>query len=281
VARLRNIALGVPAIVVAGWLAAMADPLPAATRISSIEVRGTAFRVTLASGTALEGPELAGATISVALIGDAEPRRVRLARIVPDPMDRDGEIFLYDMRLVDPVTGGSTPLCEHAVDGEHWAFPLRGQWDQDGRRISDAGFTLTCAADAQGKCVRFGYKPWKTTPSGVALADYHQACIRMVRADYCGNSGTTRDGMLIDFYDRLGIQKKTASVDDQTLPLEAAWNAAGAVCVAHTRVPENMTMERLAQTCPRLRGRLGNTACTETKAEPGDLGQALLLNRSP
>jgi len=193
---------------------------------------------------------------------------------------RQGDVLLYDMRVLDPATGTSAPLCEDAVDGGHWAFPLRGQWDRDGRRISDKGFTLTCAADAQGKCVRFGYKPWKTTSDGVVLANYHQACIRMVRADYCGNEGTTRDGMLIDFYDQLGIQKRTKAAGDHALPFEAAWNTEGAVCVAHTRVPEHMTIAHLAQICPRLRGRLGETACTEAEAELGRLGQALLFNRS-
>ena len=47
--------------------------------------------------------------------------------------------------------------------------------------MSDEGFTLTCATGAQGKCVRFGYKPWKTLSNGVVLADYHQACVRLVR----------------------------------------------------------------------------------------------------
>jgi hypothetical protein len=195
-------------------------------------------------------------------------------------MDQQGDILLYDMRVLDPATGNSAPLCEHSVDGGHWAFPLRGQWDRNGRRISDEGFTLTCAADAQGKCVRFGYKPWKIDPSGVSLADYHQACIRMVRADYCGNKGTTRDGMLIDFYDRLGIQERTNTTDNDTLPFEAAWNAEGALCVAHTRVPEHMTIARLGRSCPRLRGHLGASTCTESDALAGRLGDALLFNRS-
>ncbi len=33
---------------------------------------------------------------------------------------------------------------------------------------------------------------------GERLAAYYQPCIRLVRADYCGGHGTTRDGMLID-----------------------------------------------------------------------------------
>jgi hypothetical protein len=280
VSRSYSIIFGLLVAALTCVLQAMASPPPAASRIRSLEIHGTAFRVTLTTGKTLEGQELVGATISLALFGEPRPRRVWLAQIIHDPMDRQGDVLLYDMRVLDPVTGTNAPLCEDAVDGGYWAFPLRGQWGRDGRRISDKGFTLTCAADAQGKCVRFGYKPWKTTPDGVALANYHQACIRMVRADYCGNEGTTRDGMLIDFYDQLGIQKRTNAASDHALPFEAAWNTEGAVCVAHTRVPEHMTIARLAQICPRLRGRLGEAACTEGEAELGRLGEVLLLNRS-
>jgi ADYC domain len=271
--------LGLLALTFIGALPVIAGP-PDSNRIRTVKVIGTAFRVILATGKRLEGAELAGATISISLLGEPQPRRIRLARIIPDPTDPEGDVLLYDMRVLDPATGAGTPLCEHIVDGGHWAFPLRGQWDRNGTRISDEGFTLTCAADAQGKCVRFGYKPWRKGPGGVDLAAYHQACVRMVRAAYCGNKGTTRNGMLIDFYDRLGIQHRTDTPDDRALPFEAVWNADGALCVAHTRVPEHMTLERLARSCPRLRGRLGKSTCTEAAALAGRLGDVLLLNRS-
>jgi len=277
----RAIALGscfTLALAVVPWAAA--EAARAGDSIQTVEVYGTSLRVILTDGTVLKGQDLAGATISVAFLDENQPRRIRLSRITTDPMDSEGEVLLYDMQLLDPTTGAATPLCEHEVAGKHWAFPLRGKWDRNGRRISDNGFTLTCAADAQGKCVRFGYKPWKTTGSGISLADYHQACVRMVRADYCGNQGTTKNGMLIDLYDRLGIQRQAKSDGQDGLRFEAAWNAKGAVCVAHTRVPQNMTIARLARTCPRLRGRLGAIACTQTKAESGQLGTSLLFNRS-
>jgi hypothetical protein len=270
--------LGLLAPTFIGVLPVIASPLDS-NRIRSVDIIGTAFRVILATGYRLEGGELTGATMSISLFGERQPRRIQLARIIPDPTDPEGDVLLYDMRVLDP-TGAGSPLCEDIVDGGYWAFPLRGQWDRNGKRVSDEGFTLTCAADAQGKCVRFGYKPWKTGPGGVDLADYHQACVRMVRADYCGNEGTTRNGMLIDFYDRLGIQHRTDTPDDRALPFEAAWNADGALCVAHTRVPEHMTLERLAQSCPQLRGRLGESACTEAAAAARLLGDVLLLNRS-
>jgi hypothetical protein len=249
-------------------------------RITGIAVSGTRFRISLASGGTIEGVDLQGSTLSVAFAGSREPRRVLLARIIPDPADPDGEVLLYDMRLLDRDAGTGRPLCENAVDGAHWAFPLQGEWDRNGKRISDQGFTLTCAADAQGKCVRFGYKPWKTGTGGVALADYHQACIRMVRADYCGGRGTTRNGVLIDFYDRLSLQRRADTPDERALPFEAAWDSDGALCVAHTRVPAHMTLKRLAKVCPRLRGRLGPAICNEADVVSGRFGDALLFNRS-
>ena len=42
---------------------------------------------------------------------------------------------------------------------------------------------------AIAKCVLWGYRPWATY-NGTPLAQYHQACTRMVRADYCG-TGTS------------------------------------------------------------------------------------------
>ncbi|MFO1028821.1 MAG: ADYC domain-containing protein [Acetobacteraceae bacterium] len=267
---------------IAIWLAlvlAYAAPGQAGspTRLRAVEVVGTVLRAELSDGRMIQGRELEGAVIEVVLQGEAGPQRVRFDRIIADPDDPGGEILLYDMTRLDPQGGPAGPLCENAVAGGHWAFPLRGRWDSAGRHVSDQGWTLTCAGDAQGKCVRFGYKPWKTV-GGVSLAPYHQACIRMVRADYCGNQGTTRDGMLIDVYDRIVIQPRDTARSDLTF--EAAWGPEGAVCVAHTRVPQNMTLERLGMVCPRLRGRLGAAACPENLAISGQMGEALLFNRS-
>jgi hypothetical protein len=276
----RLIAVSSLAFCIASGMPACAVPASLDNKIESVEVDGTAFRVSLAGGTVLEGRELEGATLSVALLADVEPQRILLARITADPTDPQGEVLLYNMKLVDPETGIARPLCGRDANGERWAFPLRGQWDRNGQHISDDGFTLTCAADAQGKCVRFGYKPWKTLTGGASLADYHQACIRMVRADYCGDQGTTRNGMLIDLYDTLGIQRPAQTKGRDGLRFEAAWNTQGAVCVAHARVPEHVTLARLAKTCPRLRGRLGAHACTEARAQAGEYGPILLFNRS-
>jgi hypothetical protein len=53
--------------------------------------------------------------------------------------------------------------------------------------------------------VRVGYKPWKMAADGRSMWDYHQACTRLIRADYCGDGvSRTRDGVEIEIVDRFG-----------------------------------------------------------------------------
>jgi hypothetical protein len=265
-------------------LAATASSSPSAQRradrIQRVDVERTALQIHFASGRVLQGRDLAGTTLSLKLPGVVGPQRVRIGEVVSDPMDPAGEVLLYRMTIWNPATGAEEELCDADPQGEHWTFPLQGTWDTQGRRLSHQHFTLTCSSGAQGKCLRFGYKPWKTTSGGARLEDYHQACIRMVTANYCGDHGTTRDGMLIDLYDSLGIQRRSEPADGDDLRFEAAWGTQGALCVAHTRVPANITVQQLAAACPRLLGHLGEDACSEALARSGSLGKALLFNRS-
>jgi hypothetical protein len=181
-------------------------------------------------------------------------------------------VFLHDFRLADT----DAPLCDAAPDGQRTGFPLAGRTEADGRLVpAEAGaFELICAAGAQGKCVRFGYHPWETTANGRSMHDLYDACVRMVRADYCGDGqGWTQDGMAIDLWDDRGIQVAETR-DDPEFSFEAGWTPEGAVCVAHTRVPENITLDRLKARCPRLATEF---ACDEDAARAAG---ALLYNRS-
>jgi hypothetical protein len=81
-------------------------------------------------------------------------------------------------------------------------------------------------------------------------------------------------------YDRLGIQRPADDAERQGLRFEAAWNPDGAVCVAHTRVPANMTLGHLRDVCPRLKEHLGDAECTAEAAASGRFGPVLLFNRS-
>jgi hypothetical protein len=94
----------------------------------------------------------------------------------------------------------------------------------------------------------------------------------MMRGDYCGDGRAfTRDGTLIDIYDRIGIQK---SDQDPSMSFEAAWGPNGAICVARTRLPDLIDLAGLARTCPRLSSRLGPAACNDAERD------GLVMNRS-
>ena len=178
-------------------------------------------------------------------------------------------------RALYPIrTGfGDWGLAQFVSAGSRWAAArlLAGAFTSDGRyEPTRGGILLTCTGGAEGKCIRFVYKPWGFGPNNISLAPYYQACVRLVRADYCGDgTGHTRDGTPIDLFDTIGIQR------DEPAPgmtFEAAWRADGAVCVRHTRLPDVLDSAALAERCPRLAHSIGET-CDE--AAP-----ALLCNRS-
>jgi hypothetical protein len=116
---------------------------------------------------------------------------------------------------------------------------------------------LVCTSGAIGKCIRWGYPP--------ARKALHEACIRMVRADYGGDGATaTRDGTMISFCDRAGVHRCPATAP----ALEAIWAPLGAVCVARPRIEALATLKQLAARYPRLAGHLGS-ACAMASAPAG------------
>ena len=238
----------------------------------SIEVSATSFRVTVDDGRALTSPDLIGAVLDASDEAD-RVMTVRIDTVSRDPADPDGDVWLHRFSVLDPGTGGWQELCRPGQDGIAAGFPVAGSWTKDGRHLHrTSGFTVACTSGAVGKCVRFGYKPWRDV-NGESLWDYHQACVRMVRADYGGDGiSHTRNGTLIDFFDRLGIQNPHPGPGSHALEFEAAWGPDGAVCVRQTRVREVLSVNELAMRYPRLLGRIGPD-CTETV-------DALIWNRS-
>jgi hypothetical protein len=242
------------------------DPSPTPT----IDVVGTTLRVRLADGSMREGVALVGAVLAVANGG--RTIRVRIASAEPDASDPHGDILLYDFRLI--TSHGEEPFCAPDLDGRRVGFPLAGRSDPTGTlSFSDRStFELVCTSGAQGKCARFGYAPWRQAPDGRPMIDWYNACIRLLRGDYCGDGRPfTRDGTLVDIYDHFGGHRSDA---DPRFSFEAAWGPEGAVCVARTRLPDIIDLDGLGRACPRLAGRLGHAVCSENV--PG----GLIFNRS-
>jgi hypothetical protein len=255
-----------------------ATPRTTPQRLGTIrvfQVTGTTFRLTTGDGTVLTSRDLVGAVFSV---GDERGRGLtfRIDAVEPAPDDPDGDVMLHRFSVRDPSTDRWEEMCDPDQYGRRVGFPLSGTWNEAGEHIeSEREFSLTCTSGALGKCVIFGYKPWRSAADGTPLAPYHQACTRAVRADYCGNGQPyTHDGTVIDIYDRLNIQRRDEIPD---MSFEAAWSPAGAVCVRRTRIPAAMTIEGLATMCRRLDpSRLGER-CTE---QSGTRDGAILFNRS-
>jgi hypothetical protein len=238
--------------------------------VQSVAVAGTAFVATLNDGRAMHSADLVGAVLTI----DTSSGRLRLRidTVERDPDAVTGSVWLHSFSV--PAADGTwRNLCDAGPDGRRQGFPLAFRPREPDGAMEPAPpgiFELICTAGARGKCVRFGYLPWQDE----ATRDLYNACVRMVRADYCGNGeATTRDGTLIDLYDDRRIQ----TLDQQSArEFEAGWTAGGAVCVRHVRIKENISLDALAQRCPRLRGALG-ADCTEEHAR--SLG-ASLFNRS-
>ena len=114
---------------------------------------------------------------------------------------------------------------------------------------------ITCTGGAEGKCVRFGYKPWGHAADGTPLLPYYQACVRLVRADYAGDGrGATKNSQPIDIYDRLGVQPPAY---DLPYEFEAGFAPDGATCVRQVRVKENATLAGVEASGLAPRGRTG------------------------
>lgn len=163
-----------------------------------------------------------------------------------------------------------TPLCASTDrDGLfNQAIPVAGHWADCqgpgcGGKISNDGFALACRdVGAIAKCVeRVGYKPWKTGSNGLSLDEPHQACVRMLRADYCGNGVPhTNDGTQIDVYDyptSYGVETQVGNVS-LGWNYEAEWSKDGAVCENGSRwsdanpAPYTNVKAYIQATCPQI-----------------------------
>jgi hypothetical protein len=197
----------------------------------------------------LSPQQLVGATLQ-GLTSDNQPVDVALCDVASD----SASLTWYRIERWNAETASWENPCVATPDApEPRALAVPGVWDFTGARSDTPGrFTFACEGGVIAKCVTWGYKPW-ATHAGQPLAELHQACTRMARADYCGDGRShTRSGTRIDMYDALGVQKRTTTASATWRPeeasFEAAWGSEGASCLARTR--EGQPVESILAECP-------------------------------
>lgn len=232
-------------------------------RVNGVTLSSTTFSGTYESdgstitGTALTGGELEGELAS----GGTVP--LRIAAITPSGTPG---LSYYTVEYLDSGTWRN--ICWNNAQ----AIPLNGQWSETtGDHVPDPSrFTFACRGAALAKCTEWGYQRWKTrteckggTCKEQSLADFHQACTRMVRADYCGDGVPhTENGTAINMWDALGIQAQDLGTG---MSLEAEWTTDGAACVKHTRwansVGDDPARDYILAHCPERWAGPSSTSC--------------------
>ena len=228
-------------------------------------------------GTALAGAQLAAEVTDID--GGYVQLAYRIASVTPEAASNDptgtGNTFLYHLEQWVPDTASWQPACGADAAGQRVAIPVAATWNHRGDRVeSTTHFTFACTTGVIAKCYRWGYRPWLTGYGGASFSDYHQACTRMARADYCGN-GTphTREGTAINVWDRLpapGPIQRHGLLPPLGMIFEAGWSPQGAVCLSRARwLLDSVLSLEIANACPdRLvpPSILGGTVC-DTLAE--------------
>ena len=203
-------------------------------------------------GAPVSGANFVGTTMT-ALLSDGSSRELLVTDVQPTS---DPEIYAYSINYHQ----GSALVGLCGADNR--AIPLTGYWDaSSGAHIDDPSrMTFACMGSTLQKCVDFGYKPWASATEcdaggdchEVSLRSFHQACTRMIRADYCGDGVPhTVNGTPINMWDDLGIQEAA----DAAMVNEAEWGVDGAGCVSALRHQfDGATADYIDAHCPERWG---------------------------
>jgi ADYC domain len=217
----------------------------------------TALR--LEGGRLVASPAPVGGAAPLGVVGtvlqgtasDGKPVEVAICGAEPSPAD-PGMVFYRIEAWNVLAQEWENPCVAVSRVPDPRALAVSGAWDASGARQDTPGrFTFACQNGAIAKCILWGYKPW-AHHQGQPLADLHQACTRMARADYCGNGlSHTRQDTIIDMFDRLGLLQRTREASGEWDPakasFEAAWAPDGATCLAR---PRDGALETILQECP-------------------------------
>lgn len=195
----------------------------------------------------LSPAEVSGATLT-ARLEDGSAAKYRI-----DSMDLDAvpgvPLYLlsyFDGSVFSPACGTDSAGYYAPAGAPIPALALSDTWSlQSGRTQPDAtAVTFSCVSAALGTCVIWGYKRWTRQTECLSpndrsicndqdLSYAHQACTRLVRADYCGTGFPhTVGGTSLAVYDPFSLRSRPEAAG---LSLEAEWRSDGAHCVRFTR----------------------------------------------
>jgi hypothetical protein len=212
-------------------------------QFNGIQFNGSSFSGTIDVGNGPEprsGTDFIGAEMSLA--AGETTYTLRFDDIFENP-DQPGQgVYFHKISIKDDAVGTWDTLCRDPAGAPTEAILMANYWDYtSGARVDDPTvITFACRKAVLAKCVEWGYVPWRTATmcqnnvcNEVSLKEYHQACTRMARADYCGDGRSyTFNGTPIDMYDPLSPRLNTRSTGNQPgWGIEAEWGPNGATCV--------------------------------------------------
>lgn len=239
-----------------------------------LSVEGGRLHARAPDGSLLPAAALVGLELTVV---DMSEHAVRLR--IEEEAEPLGMLAAYEVSRLDEATGRWVPHCERDPSGHRVAIALPGRWRDGGAGpfVEDPhDFTLACTGGSNGKCARMGYAPGARTADGESLTPYFEACVRMMRADYCGDGRShTEPGVPVEHGDRAGRRGHTHA---QRMGFEAVWGRDGAICVRRPRDHARLSLEQLVARCPRLADAVGERCHEDVLATRPD---AFFTNRSP
>jgi hypothetical protein len=205
-------------------------------KTNGVKTNGVKTNGLSSTGSTLQGTdEETGATITgtghigttiVATLSDASQINVYISDV------RTGEVPGMDTFVFKQDNAFGENICSGGTS----AIVLNGVWNYTTAAfVNDSTqFSVACLDAALAKCVTLGYKREGTdSTTGVANSLFHDACVRMIRDDICGNGVShTANGTLIDVWDKASIQTRTS---DTSLKFQAEWGPNGATCYRHSR----------------------------------------------
>lgn len=193
-----------------------------------------------ASGVTYKGPDLVGIETTGQLL-DGSTRQIRFKAY-------DGvTVPATNLYLVEYVDSGES-VCGDREGQPIWAAILPQIYDENtGNEVASdpTKYTFSCRFGALQRCQEMYYVKNGTGVESDGqssrtrnLNDYHAACVKMLRADYCGNGPAhTFEGTTVDFYDHLlnGNKAKTGTTGEDGFYFESEWDIDGAHCLNATR----------------------------------------------